>query len=94
MQSWSRAREVEKPKRYGVAPDVARILRAVAQEVMRARAKHPTPFHGPHDGYAKLLEEVDELWDEVKADQPFERLHHEAVHVAAMAIRFIADVKP
>lgn len=93
MQPWARSREIEKVKRVEVAADVKAIVRAVAQEVMRARVKHPTPFHGPHDGYAKLLEEVDELWDEVKADSPIDRQHREAVHVAAMAVRFIADVK-
>jgi hypothetical protein len=93
MQPWARSREIEKVKRYEVSADVKAIVRAVAQEVMRARAKHPTPFHGAHDGYAKLLEEFDELWDEVKADAPIDKMHHEAVHVAAMAVRFIADVK-
>lgn len=25
-------------------------------------------FHSPHEGYAILLEEVNELWDEIKKD--------------------------
>lgn len=49
-------------------------------------------FASAHEGYAVLLEEVDELWDAVKANAPRERLRAEAVQVAAMAIRFIHDV--
>ena len=54
------------------------------------------PFNTAHEGYAVILEELDELWDEVKAWQPNDhrtaQLRKEAIHVAAMAIRFIKDV--
>ena len=64
----------------------------VAKEIEKARAKH-APMHGPHEGYAVILEELDELWDEVRC-----RVHNrstmrkEALHVAAMALRFVEDV--
>lgn len=53
-------------------------------------------FHNAHEGYAILLEEVDELWDTVKlnAKKHPERdteMRKEAIHVAAMAIRFLHD---
>lgn len=51
-------------------------------------------FASPHEGYGLLLEEVDELWDEVKK-KPAKRskslMRNEACQVAAMAIRFMTD---
>ena len=53
------------------------------------------PFHGAHEGYAILLEEVDELWENVKLNQDNEvrkeKIKEEAIQVAAMAIRLIHD---
>lgn len=50
------------------------------------------PFHNSHEGYAVLKEEVDELWDDVKANRP-NRAREKAVQVAAMAIRFLIDLE-
>jgi hypothetical protein len=61
----------------------------VRAELARAAAKHPQ-FNSRHEGYAVLLEEVDELWDDVKADRQAPAMD-EAVQVAAMAIRFLTD---
>ncbi len=38
-----------------------------------------------------MLEEVDEVWDDVRADRP-QHACYEAIQVAAMAIRFIVDM--
>ena len=67
------------------------VLDEVRDEVMRAVVKFPT-FNSHHEGYAVLLEEVDELWDEVKANN-HARARAEAVQVAAMAVRFITDLE-
>ncbi len=53
-------------------------------------------FNNAHEGYAVLLEEVDELWDAIKLNQkrhPYRiaKIKEEAIHVAAMAIRLIHD---
>ena len=53
-------------------------------------------FHNAHEGYAVLLEEVDELWENVKLNQIRNpdrkaKMRREAIQVAAMAIRFIFD---
>lgn len=66
-------------------------LAEVRAEVVRAIEKYPT-FNSAHEGYAVIAEELDELWDEVKGNGPV-RARKEAVQVAAMAIRFMTDIK-
>lgn len=63
---------------------------AVLIELHAAQAKFG-PFASAHEGYAVLLEEVDELWHEVKHGS-IDRQREEAVQVAAMALRFLIDV--
>jgi len=53
-------------------------------------------FHNAHEGYAVLLEEVDELWENVKLNQHTHTgrdalMLIEAIQVGAMALRFIID---
>lgn len=63
-------------------------------EMSKARGLHP-PMNSAHEGYAILLEEVDELWEHVKQRQPVRNLHlmrKEAIQVAAMALCFAAEV--
>ncbi len=70
------------------------ITTLVLHEVLRAKAKF-LPFNSAHEGYAVLLEEVDELWDEVKKNQRVRDKAHmrkEAIQCAAMAVRFVLDV--
>ncbi len=73
------------------------LVAEILTELSRARGRFPQ-FHSPHEGFAVLLEEVDELWDEVKCKHGSVSrsiaMHREAVQVAAMAIRFVEDVCP
>lgn len=47
----------------------------------------------PHEGYAVILEELDELWVEIKKKKPdTQEMRKEAIQVAAMAVRFIEDL--
>lgn len=76
------------------AAKLASILIDVVDELERAR-KNNAPFNSEHEGYAVLLEEVDELWDEVKLNPKARsntRTQAEAIQVAAMALRFIYDL--
>jgi len=70
------------------------IVDEVKMEMKRAVGLHG-PMRGPHEGYAVLLEEVDEVWDLVKGypkRATKAKMRNEMVQVAAMALRFIYDV--
>lgn len=66
----------------------ADVFSRVFHEMLRARRIHP-PYASCHEGYAVLLEESDELWDEIKANS--DRIEEEAVQVAAVALSFLID---
>lgn len=70
------------------------VMEAVADEITNARAHWPT-FYNAHEGFAVLLEEVDELKAHVWTNQrkrDLESMRCEAIQVAAMAIRFAEEV--
>lgn len=78
------------------APTVNQELQAfreVNDELDLAIEKFPT-FNSFHEGYAVILEELDELWEEVRMypHSSKELLRKEAMQVAAMAIRFMVDL--
>lgn len=73
---------------------LAQALADVIAEFYRAKDIYP-PMNSAHEGWAVLREEVDELWDEIKAKEctrNHDRLRKEAVQVAAVAVRFVIDV--
>ena len=60
----------------------------VTAELDRAYAKHGEEPWSRHEFYAILKEEVDELWDDIKADEPLDKTLKELVQVAAMCLRY------
>jgi broad specificity phosphatase PhoE len=61
-------------------------------ELRKARNKFPD-FNSPHEGYAVIAEEVEELWEHVKANTGrSEDALEEAIQVAAMALRYALDL--
>lgn len=67
-------------------------LRLVTEELDRAISQYGE-FNNCHEGYAVLLEEVDELWTEIKGNQgSSHRGVSEAVQIAAMALRYLVDL--
>lgn len=81
-----------KPKRYidpGYYERMDQALAMVREELIRARTKHG-PMKSGHEGHSILQEEVDELWDDIKANKP--DLLPEAMQVAAMGVAFMVDV--
>lgn len=72
--------------------DINKAVGEVIDEIATATAKFK-PFNSAHEGYAVILEELDELWDEVKANRGrTDAARIEAKQVAAMAVRFMIDV--
>lgn len=74
-------------------------LEAIEKEYQRA-CKRFNSFHSPHEGYAVILEELDQLWGEIKKSDRWMsrlddvskiRMRAGATHVAAMALRFLTD---
>jgi hypothetical protein len=87
--------------------DIAGTLNEVGVELSKARQTH-APMNSHHEGYAVILEELDELWEICKMNthkfdigdtdkenlrrRKREAMRKEALQVAAMAVRFIQDV--
>lgn len=70
------------------------IINAIEDEVTRARENWPR-FHNAHEGFAVLLEEVEELKSHVFTNQKrrdLRAMQIEAIQVAAMAVRFASEV--
>jgi hypothetical protein len=71
-------------------PEIASMIaEQVMREFDRATMLHPTQA-SMHEGYAILLEELDEAWAEVKGNDPGKAID-EMIQVAAMAVRFCHD---
>lgn len=69
-----------------------KIYAQIQQEIDNSRSRHGE-FTGSHEGYAVLLEEVDELWSEIKKrNRSFTAMKEECVQIAAMAVKFIEDI--
>lgn len=74
--------------------ELAKVVNEACEEVSKAMENWP-PFNSAHEGYGVLAEEFDELWEHVKTNQKRRDLlemRKEAVQVAAMALRFAAEV--
>lgn len=65
-----------------------RFVGMITAELDRAYVKHGDEPWSRHEFYAILKEEVDELWDDIKADEPLDKLLKELVQVAAMCLRY------
>lgn len=73
---------------------VYQIANEAGREAFEASINWP-PMNSAHEGYGVLMEEVEEMWDEIKVNQKrrdLVKLRKEAIQVAAMAIRFVHDV--
>lgn len=76
----------------GAADPIAAGLALVNAEIRRAEARHK-PMNSPHEGHSVIREEVDELWDHVKADTGrTEEAGKEAIQVSAMGLRYYVNL--
>jgi len=62
----------------------------VLTEFQRATNKY-TAFASPHEGYAVILEKLNELEDLISSSRN-DRIDHKTTQICAMAIRFLVDV--
>jgi len=67
------------------------IALAMVTELQIASGKF-APFNSPHEGYAVIKEELEELWEAVKRND-IRQACGEAVQLGAMAMRFLYDIK-
>lgn len=66
----------------------------IVKELDRAMRLHG-PMNSAHEAYAVILEEVDELWEEVRKKRDARsrlKMRSELIQIAAMACRAIYDL--
>lgn len=69
------------------------IISLLRSELCKAVAKHG-PMASPHEGWAIIKEELDELWEHVKHDTGrSDEAMKEALQIAAMGIRYVVDFR-
>lgn len=72
--------------------DVTTLGDEATRELRRAMAKFG-PMASPHEGWAVIREELDELWEHVKANTGGSaEARTEAIQLAAMALRYAHDL--
>lgn len=68
------------------------MLLGLRDELAKAMSKHRS-MASAHEGHSVIREELEELWDHVKADTGHtEEARKEALQVAAMGLRYALDV--
>jgi hypothetical protein len=73
---------------------IAEVMTAIENELRRAVDLHGG-MRSCHEGYAVILEEVDELWEHVRLKEKLRKkseMRTEAIQIAAMAARFVVDL--
>jgi hypothetical protein len=71
------------------------LLLDIEKELQRAQARFPNKINSLHEGYAIVLEELDEFWAEIKKkeqERDMKKLKTEGVHVIAMLVRMLQDL--
>lgn len=70
-------------------PAMASVLERVLDEQKRAETKHGRANWGRHEFYAVMLEEVEEAWNDIKADARWSQLEKEIVEIASVCLRYL-----
>lgn len=81
------------PNKFTFDFNLMDVMNRISSEVERATSKYPK-MNSAHEGFAVLLEEVDELWDHVKMKETkrdLEAMKTEAIQCAAMCVRFATE---
>jgi len=64
------------------------IIAGVKRELLKSNKKHDPVFNTPHEGWAVLKEELEEVWEEIKKDDIIE-IQKESYQLAAMAVKLL-----
>jgi len=78
--------------KYGEFTDIAELA---AYEAIKVQEKYKRGFASQHEFYGVLMEEVEELWDEIKKKETqYNRKHQvkEATQIIAVCMRFINQI--
>lgn len=75
--------------------DLNEATKLIYDETIRAAKLHKK-FNSPHEGYAIIKEELDELWDAIRKtknqNERNEAMKKEAIQTGAMCLRFLMDL--
>ncbi len=66
------------------------VLEEVLQELRSAEMKHGQ-FNSMHEAYGVLVEEVEEFFDEVRANDYHGSMRHELIQTAGVAMRAVLE---
>ena len=64
----------------------------VGAAIRRSLKHYPRPFNDAQEAYCVMLEQLDQLWNEIKDGKDTAKMRAKACEVAAMALRFMLDV--
>lgn len=87
-------RELKAQRERATKVDIHPFLGDIANEVAAAK-RTLVGIGSAHEGYARMMDELDKFWEQVKrdgADRDVERMKRKLVLVAAMAMRTWEDV--
>ena len=89
--------EIKRERDFEYETKLRNSLTDVYNEIIRAKSIHKKDFNSTHEAYAVILEEMDELWEEVKKNPKKEgyskeKMREEAVQTVAMLLRMITEL--
>lgn len=86
----------KEPGAFGFRNNAIRDALAEVVGELREACTKQRRIASAHEGYAVILEELDELKEQIWRRSEYRdsrAMHQEALHVAAMAVRFMLEVK-
>lgn len=75
------------PSSQVVGAKMEQFFNEVMSEYVRARKKFG-PFDNAHEGYAVILEELEEIWDHIRCNANYSEMELEVIQLATMAFAF------
>lgn len=74
--------------------EIESIITEIKTEYERSKKLY-NDFNSNHEAYAVILEELDEVWDEIKKTKEIrgnENIHKELIQVGAMVVKYIENL--